>query len=84
MDHNQKLSYARMFAEGRHPEASIQKIAAFSGAVVYLMTGASGGYGGPSVREHAVNYAAIESGRPGAITLLMRLVSSRIRLSLGL
>lgn len=65
MNRDQQLSYARMFAEGRYSDASIQKVAAFSGAVVYLMTGASGGYGGPSIREHAVSYAALESGRPG-------------------
>lgn len=65
MNHDQMLSYARLFAEGKFSEASIQKIAAFCGSVVYLMTGASGGYGGPSIREHAVSYAAIEGGRPG-------------------
>lgn len=40
-----------------HPSAPIQHHAAYANAIAYLMTGASGGYGGPSCREHAVSWA---------------------------
>ena len=36
------------------PESSPQRKAAFANCVAYLTTGVSGGYGGPSIREHAV------------------------------
>lgn len=34
------------------PDVTPQKKAAFANSVGYLVTGASGGYGGPSLREH--------------------------------
>lgn len=51
------LSWARVWGEGEYAGASQYKYAAFANAVAYLCTGGSGGYGGPSVREHAVSWA---------------------------
>lgn len=45
-----------------HPSAAIQHHAAFANSVAYLVTGASGGYGGPSCREHAVSWALSGTG----------------------
>jgi hypothetical protein len=56
--YNAVLEQAREHAEREHPEASAQHRAAFANSVAYLVTGWSGGYGGPSVREHAVSHAA--------------------------
>lgn len=53
MLYNEVLEKARGIVEKEKPEASAQKHAAFANSVAYLVTGASGGYGGPSVREHA-------------------------------
>ena len=46
------LQRARECVEERKPSASIYKKAAFANAVAELVTGVSGGYGGPSVRQH--------------------------------
>ena len=50
----------KALAEGksRQPNEPLQHHAAFANSVAYLVTGASGGYGGPSCREHAVSHAA--------------------------
>lgn len=56
MDHNSVLNEAMALINERKPEASIEKRAAFASSVVYLVTGYSGGIGGPSVREHAVSH----------------------------
>jgi hypothetical protein len=40
----------------KRPEIGEAKKAIFVNCVGYLVTGASGGIGGPSVREHAVGY----------------------------
>jgi len=47
------LTRARKVAEEQRPETSAYKHAAFANSVAYAVTGMSGGYGGPSVREHA-------------------------------
>ena len=47
------LERALAIANKRQPDASQQHKAAFANAVQYAVTGWSGGYGGPSVREHA-------------------------------
>lgn len=47
------LERAMRLIQERKPNASIQKKAAFANSVQYLVTGWSGGFGGPSVREHA-------------------------------
>ena len=56
------LNHARDKFKGFHPF----RHAAFANGVAYLVTGWSGGYGGPSVREHAVSYAGHDAGIVGA------------------
>ena len=51
------LKEARQWGEQHHPEASKYKHAAFANSVQYAMIHASGGYGGPSVRELAATTA---------------------------
>lgn len=53
MDHNQILDRAMKIARKRYPKASPKRWAAFANGVAYAVTGWSGGFGGPSVREHA-------------------------------
>lgn len=50
------LFWARALVEEEKPEASAQKRAAFANSVQTMVTGWSGGYGGPSVREHAAGH----------------------------
>lgn len=63
-EYNQILERARRLVEERRPKASAQKHAAFANSVAYLVTGMAGGYGGPSVREHA---AARQYGTRGPL-----------------
>jgi hypothetical protein len=56
------LKEARQWGEQHHPEASKQKHAAFANSVQYAMMRASGGFGGPSVRELAVTQALNDAG----------------------
>lgn len=46
------LKKAYEFGKEMHPEAPNQYHCAFANSVACFCTGASGGYGGPSVREH--------------------------------
>ncbi len=48
------LNRAMRLIQERNPKASLQKRATFANGVFYLVTGYSGGFGGPSVREHAI------------------------------
>jgi hypothetical protein len=50
------LEQAMQWAKENHPAASIQHKAAFANSVAYLATGASGGFGGPSLREHLCSW----------------------------
>lgn len=45
---------AMSWANANYPESSIERRAAFANGVALLVTGESGGYGGPSIREHAI------------------------------
>ena len=54
-EHDNVLNKARVIAEERHPGASSCRHAAFANSVAYLVTGFSGGFGGPSVREHVAS-----------------------------
>jgi hypothetical protein len=56
MEHQEALEKAMALVRQQKPNASAQKTAAFANSVAYLVTGFSGGYGGPSVREHAVSH----------------------------
>jgi len=60
------LERAMRLVKERRPDASIQKKAAFANSVQYLVTGWSGGFGGPSVREHAASY--LYGGKAGRYT----------------
>lgn len=53
-----KTAYA--WGQRNHPQASNEQHAAFANSVLYLLFHASGGFGGPSLREHAVTWAAHE------------------------
>lgn len=56
------LEQAMQWAIAHYPKASMQHKAAFANSVSYLMTAASGGYGGPSIREYAVTWAIAGDG----------------------
>lgn len=65
MDRNQRnqiLEKAKKWGQKRHPRSPMQRHAAFANSVVYLVTGSSGGYGRPSIREHAVSWALAGDG----------------------
>jgi hypothetical protein len=53
----QVLQEAMAWANANQAHASIQHKAAFANSVAYLVTGISGGYGGPSLREHLVSWS---------------------------
>jgi hypothetical protein len=57
------LRQARTWGEHHYPQASSYKHAAFANGVLYVLHRASGGFGGPSVREHAVAQAVNDTGR---------------------
>ena len=46
------LERAMKHGKERHPQSPQHHHAAFANSVAYLVTGMSGGYGGPSMREH--------------------------------
>jgi len=50
--YDQLLQQARALIEERKPDASAHRKAAFANSVASVVTGVSGGFGGPSVREH--------------------------------
>lgn len=56
------LEKAMQWGKQKHPAAPIQRHAAFANSVGYLVTGASGGYGGPSIREHCVSWSLAGDG----------------------
>lgn len=73
MEHQDVLQRARLLAEERRPDASAQKHAAFANSVAEMVTGVSGGYGGPSVREHVVGrmYGSVRCSFEEATELLL-------------
>lgn len=56
------LEMAMAWANQNKPAASMHHKAAFANSVAYLITGASGGYGGPSLREHLVSWSLGTAG----------------------
>lgn len=60
------LEQIRQWAKTHYPDASNHHISAFINCVTYLMTGASAGIGGPSMREHLVSWSL--AGKHGQIT----------------
>ena len=67
------LKIALDWAKKYQPEASVFKQCAFANSVHYLITGYSGGYGGPSIREHLCSWALAGDGEivPGNITMII-------------
>lgn len=51
-DYSCILEKAWCLGKERHPDAPSQHHAAFANSVAYAVTRMSGGYGGPSMREH--------------------------------
>ncbi|MEK7452632.1 MAG: hypothetical protein AAB614_00170 [Patescibacteria group bacterium] len=52
MEYDEVLKLAMKLGKERHPEAPQHHHAAFVNSVQTLVTGWSGGFGGPSMREH--------------------------------
>ena len=65
MNYKSVLDSALELGKNHHTGRSIALHAAFANSVAYLVTGMSGGYGGPSVREHLVSHYALAHYRPG-------------------
>lgn len=55
------LQKAMEWAKNKCPDSSLQHKAAFANSVSYLVTGASGGFGGPSIREHLCSWSLGET-----------------------
>ena len=62
MELEQVLRKAINYAIAHHPDSSQQHRAAFANSVGYFVTGWSGGYGGPSIREHLCSHALVGDG----------------------
>ena len=63
-DYSAILERALVLGKERHPDAPSQHHAAFANSVAYAVTRMSGGYGGPSMREHwASRIVASSCGR---------------------
>ena len=60
--YSMSLETALAWAKKNKPEASPYHHYAFANSVAYLVTGASGGYSGPSIREHLCSYALAGDG----------------------
>lgn len=61
-NYSEILEKALETGKQKHPDAPNQRHAAFANSVAYLVSGVSGGYGGPSVREHCVSWALAGDG----------------------
>lgn len=62
------LSQAMEWAIAHHPQSSLAHRCAFANSVQYLVTGGSGGFGGPSIREHLVSWSL--AGDNGTIAVV--------------
>ena len=62
MELEKTLERAIEWAQDNYPNSSQQQQSAFANSVVYLTTGWSGGYGGPSIREHLCSHALVGDG----------------------
>lgn len=64
------LQKAMAWAKKNKPESSISHKAAFANSVQYLVTGYSGGFGGPSLREHLCSWSlAGANGRTETVSI---------------
>jgi hypothetical protein len=68
------LEKAMQWASTNKPNSSLQNKSAFANSVQYLVTGYSGGFGGPSIREHLVSWslAVINSRNDTSLRLTMQ------------
>lgn len=57
MEYTEALEKAMKWAQANKPASSLQHKTAFANSVAYLITGAPGGFGGPSLREHLVSWS---------------------------
>jgi len=67
MDYDTVLNRAYELGKKRHPKAPEQHHAAFANSVAYAVTGSSGGFGGPSMREHWATRLASTARKRGEI-----------------
>ncbi len=68
MEHDEVLERAMKLGKEKHPEAPQHHHAAFANTVATLVTGWSGGYGGPSMREHWAARVAEAKGTDGSFS----------------
>jgi hypothetical protein len=68
MEHDEVLERAMKLGKEKHPEAPQHHHAAFANTVATLVTGWSGGYGGPSMREHWAGRVAESKGSDGSFS----------------
>ena len=61
-EYTEVLERAMAWARENRPDASPHRHAAFANSVAYAVTGMSGGYGGPSMREHAASREVVNHG----------------------
>ena len=66
--YDEALERAMKLGKERHSNAPAQHHAAFANSVAYLVTGMSGGYGGPSMREHWASRIGHSKGEVGAFS----------------
>ena len=64
---NEVLARAMQLGQERHRDAPPQHHAAFANSVAFAVTGWTGGYGGPSMREHWAGRLILRAGMPGVI-----------------
>jgi hypothetical protein len=60
--YNDLLTRARQIVESHMPDTSLERKAAFANTAAGVVTGVSGGFGGPSVREHIATAALTGRG----------------------
>lgn len=61
-NYSEILDRAFKWGQSRYPASSNYRHSALANSVAYLVTGGSGGYGGPSLREHLVSRALAGDG----------------------
>lgn len=64
-NYSETLKQAFELGKQKHPDAPTQHHCAFANSVACFVTGASGGYGGPSVREHTAERMGSREKRMG-------------------
>lgn len=69
-DFKQTLQQAYNWGVQKHPGSNPYRHCSFANSVSYLVTGMDGGYGGPSIREHAVHWSLSgNSDHSGAVPI---------------